>query len=403
MLSKCIRRGFVPLWIALIAGCATFREFPPLTLNPAVRLIDRDAQTTPEDSEIQQSSASDDGFSRTKQILVLSGGGLNGAFVAGVLNGWSESGNRPRYDMVTGVSTGALIAPFAFLGSDYDGDLKRLYASQRGMKIYRPYSLLALPWSNAFADSEPLRQRIATEVTADMLQKIAHEHRQGRRLYVGTTNLDSQQFVVWDLGAIAAGNDPNKLPLFRNILLASCSVPGLLPPIQINIDVDGKRYTELHADGGVSNSLFLLPQMLGLGDGRSTDPAEKPSTVYVIVAGKLAPDRRPVDGGILRVSDASLRGLMQAQMESDLKRAYVLAQRTGADFRLSAVPQHATINLDSMNGSAQTMRDLFELGRTMGESETLWRHEPPGIAPAEWPVPRSGVRFSQTDDRDVRS
>ena len=239
-----------------------------------------------------------------------------------------------------------------------------------------------------------------TKSPRGILLQIANSehHAKADGCMFGTTNLDSQQLVVWDLGAIAAGTDRNRLSLFRDLLLASCSVPGLLPPVPINIDIDGKHFTELHADGGVSASLFLLPQTLGIDTSDLTQRVAGIASVHVVVAGKLIPDRMPVDGGILRISDASLHGLMRAQMESDLKRVYLLTRKARAEFRLAAIPQDASVNAESIVGSPQGMHDLFEVGRAIGRTGGPWRDTPLGVAPNEWPIPRAGVHFSKVEN-----
>jgi len=323
---------------------------------------------------------------------------MNGAFPAGLLKGWSESGNRPQFDVVTGISTGALIAPFAFLGADYDADLERAYTSLKADQIYRLRFLLSVPWSDALADSEPLRRRIKKEVTSEMLAKIAHEHRQGRRLYVGTTNLDTLQLVEWDMGAIAAGDDPQKLELFHEVLLASCAVPGFLPPVPININIDGKRYSELHADGGVSASLFV-PSQLMQTETSSDAPETGPTNVYVIVAGKLVPDRATVERRLFHVSDVSLKGLIQSQMESDLQRVYLMTRLTGVQFRLAAIPQDLAMNANSMSFDSRSMRQIFDAGRQFGQQGGPWMDAPPGIDPADWKIPRVGVSFTRRPAR----
>jgi predicted acylesterase/phospholipase RssA len=326
-------------------------------------------------------------------VLVLSGGAMNGAFPAGLLKGWSESGTRPSFDVVTGISTGALIAPFAFLGAECDAELERVYTTTNANQIYRLRWLWSLPWADALADSEPLRRHIKKEVTAEMLARIADEHRQGRRLYVGTTNLDTLQLVVWDLGAIAAGDDPQKLDLVHEVLLASCSIPGLLPPVPINVAIDGKHYSELHADGNVSASLFVPSQMLEAGGESSLLRESNPINVYVIVAGKLAPERATVARRLWHVSDVSLKGLIQSQMEGDLQRVYLSTRLSGARFHLAAIPQDLTTNSDSMSFDQKSMRQIFDAGRRFGKLGGPWGEAPPGIDPADWTAPRGGVVF----------
>jgi len=388
----------------LFSGCVAMREFPAPNLPPMARLeqagTDRNPRHKSDGSILPAASVAID---KPRDVLVLSSGAMNGAFSAGLLKGWTESGSRPQFDVVTGISTGALIAPFAFLGSAYDEDIDRAYTSLKADQIYRLRFLVSVPWSDALADSEPLRHRIKQEVTSDMLAKIAHEHRKGRRLYVGTTNLDTLKFVEWDMGAIAAGNDPHNLELFQEVLLASCAIPGFLPPVPININIDGKRYTELHADGGVTASLFVPSQILheASGSDERPSPQEHEATIlHVIVAGKLTPDRAAVERRLFHVSDVSLKGLIQSQMETDLQRMYLLSQMNGMQFRLAAIPQDVTTtNSNSLSFDAKSMRQLFEAGRQFGNNDGPWLETPPGIDPVDWKTPRIGVTFTAQPTR----
>ncbi|MBY0460968.1 MAG: patatin-like phospholipase family protein, partial [Gemmataceae bacterium] len=192
------------------------------------------------------------GVRKPQHVLALSGGGLFGAYSAGVLDGWSRTGTRPEFDVVTGTSAGALIAPFAFLGSEYDTHAMRLYTGVRARDIFRVRSLVALPFSDAFATTEPLRGLIEQNVTPDLMARIADQHRAGRRLYVGTTDLRTRRAVVWDMGAIAGRPAPEGVNLFRDVLLASAAVPGVFPPVPFRITVDGREETEYHVDGGIT-------------------------------------------------------------------------------------------------------------------------------------------------------
>ena len=200
-------------------------------------------------------------------VLSLSGGGDYGAFGAGFINGWSQSGARPEFKLVTGISTGALIAPFAFLGSEYDSTLKHAYTTVSAKDIYIARWISFL-WNDAFADSTPLAKLIKRYITKDVLQAMAKAHRQGRRLYIGTTNLDADRLVVWNMGAIANSGEANALKLFRQIILASSSIPGAFPPVMIKVEIDGVSYDEMHVDGGIKAQLFLLAATLDITEFR---------------------------------------------------------------------------------------------------------------------------------------
>ncbi|MGH7171628.1 MAG: patatin-like phospholipase family protein [Gemmataceae bacterium] len=365
------------------------RDFPAPNVPRSVRLIEVATVESKQPNAAVRSVSC-----KPTHVLVLSGGARNGAYSAGVLKGWTESGTRPRFDVVTGVSAGGLIALFAFLGGEYDAALERSYTTIQAGDIYRRRPLAALPWAESLADSEPLRRRIETEVTNEVVAKVAHAYDAGRRLYVGTTNLDTTQSVVWDLGAIAAGNDPGKLELIRKILLASCSVPGFLPPVPIDVAIDGKHYTELHVDGGVSASLFLHPYMLGVGPATSPAADCSAGTVSVIVAGKLYPDRVPVRRRLFPVSENSLRGMFQSQMEGDLLRIYLLTLYAGMKFGVTGVPRDFAADTHSMAFDPKLMRHLFEVGRRFGRAGDSWQELPPGIDARERQTARRGVTFS---------
>ena len=381
------------LALAVATGCTPVRDFPAPSLSASARVFD--AEPAPEERPNvipANHSTARAAACEPKNVLVLSGGGMNGAYPAGVLNGWSEAGIRPRFDVVTGISAGALIAPFAFLGPGHDDALAR-NAILHAEDVYRSRSIFAIPWAVSLADSARLCHLIRTEITAEVLEEIAQAHRAGRRLYVGTTNLDTKRPVVWDMGAIAAGDNPKKLDLFQNVLLASSSVPGLFPPVAINVEIDGKKCTELHVDGGVSASLFLQPRMLGVEPGEPP-PAPDGCSVYVIVAGKLNPDPAPVRQRLISVSGGAISGLLQAQFDGDLLRVYLLSLYAGANFQLAAIPQEFQLGESSMAFDTTVMRAMFADGRQFGRAGGPWRGVPPGLNPDEWQAPRRGVRLT---------
>jgi predicted patatin/cPLA2 family phospholipase len=373
--------------VVLLAGCASARHYPPPTLLSGTRLVTIE-EGGPCGSLRQAPPLA------PRNCLVLSGGGMNGAYTAGVLRGWTDSGQRPPFDVVTGISTGALIATFAFLGSEYDAELARLYTSMRREDIFRP-RLVCL---DSVASSEPLEQRIAASATPEILRQTAAAHRQGRRLYAGTTNLDTKRLVVWDLGAIAARDSAESRDLFRKVLLASCSIPGLLPPVPIDIEIDGKPYTELHVDGGVAASVFLHPAMVGIQEIADVPPSATGSNIWVIVAGKGEPDAVPAKTGLLQITGESLNGVLQTRLEGDLLRVFLLAKYAGAEFHLAAVRQGRPAEANSMSFGPEVMRSLFNEGRRGGRDGTAWRSVPPGIEESRVLSSRSGVKFAAIHD-----
>jgi hypothetical protein len=283
-----------------------------------------------------------------------------------------------------------LVAPYAFLGPEHDQELERLYTSLRRDSILRPRLL----WLDSLASSEPLEQQIAARATPEILGRVADAHRQGRRLYVGTTNLDTKRLVVWDMGAIAARNSAESRTLFQRAILASCSVPGLLPPVPIDVEIDGKRFTELHVDGSVAACLFLQPAMIGIGPHGALPPDAQPVSIRVIVAGKLHQTPAPAKSGLFSIAGESLSAVLQAKTEDELTRLFMLARYANADFALSGIPQEFEIPGDCMSFDPQVMRRLFDAGYRGGKDGTAWRSIPPGFE-TEWScVPRSGTRFA---------
>lgn len=388
---------FAAPMLVLASGCAVPRTIPPLDLTQlasaeshlaAARTDLPDNLAKLMDSPLSPATTDRQSPAPARNILVLSGGGRDGAYSAGVLNGWSAARTRPSFDVVTGISSGALIAPLAFLGAHYDQFLTDSYTKVHTEDIYRKRPCLSLLWSESFADSAPLRRRIHAQVTDAFLAEIAQAHASGRRLYVGTTNLDTGRLVLWDLGAIAAGTDPDKRELFCRILLASCSIPGLLPPVPIEVDVQGKRYTELHVDGGVSASMFLTPYMVL---GKQPDAH---TNVYVIVAGSLSSEPRNVERRLVAVSGESLQKLLIAQTRSDLLRTFLLTRLTGGRFAVTSVPQGLAVAQDSMRFNEGEMKQLFDAGFARAADGTAWRSSPPGVSPDEWAWPRTGTSFN---------
>ena len=377
------RLSAVAVALLLAIGCVTPRLNPPPDLPASVRLVEVD--WPPENPAATPRPP--------RNVLALSGGGVGGAQTRRLSERLDRLGKSARFRCRYGHQHRGAIAPFAFLGPNYDELLERGYTAARVGDVYRLRSIFTLPWADSVADSEPLRKRIESEITPEVLDEIAHAHQvDGRRLYVGTTNLDTKRSVVWDMGAIAASNDKDKLALFRKIILASCSIPGLFPPVAIDIEVNGQRRTELHVDGGVSTSVFLQPFMLGVAPS-CEPPTLTGASVYVLVAGKLWPDSHPVERQLLQVTEESLAGVLQTRLEGDLLRIFLLARFTGAGFGLAAVPDDTSEDPDLFSFEPAALQRLFQQGYNFGASGNGWSRVPPGLRPGDHLPPRAGVKF----------
>ena len=398
------RRSYTNWYSCLVVfghvGCAMDRQHVPLVLPPSAHLVEvgTDSQFPARDRVLPVGTTL-----APRNVLVLSGGGANGAYTAGVLSGWTASGTRPQFDVVTGVSTGALIAPFAFLGSDYDDTLRQSYTSAKESDIFKRRWLPELLWADSLADSTPLKRKIASEITPNVLAKVAEAHREGRRLYVGTTDIDSKRLVIWDMGAIACRDGPGGLSLFRDVLLASASVPGLLPPVDVQIDVDGTRYTELHVDGGVAAALFLQPSMVGVRPDQDVPSRPNDSHVYVVVAGQLQLPRRTVKRRLTKVFEESISSVLQSQLEGDLLRIYLLSRFSGASFALTSVPKDITFESAPLVFDPVTMRKLFETGYQHAATRKGWHFTPASLAQDELAPPRSGVEFTVQESTAIQA
>jgi hypothetical protein len=327
-------------------------------------------------------------------VLVLSGGGAYGAYSAGVLAGWTETGTRPQFDVVTGVSTGALVATLAFLGPDRDPDLKRFYTTVTDKDVYARKSDLEALFSDSITESKPLAKLIEIVVDQQILKEIAAEHAKGRRLYVGTTHLDARRLVVWDMGEIASRGRPQDLALFRQVLLASAAIPGFFPPIPINVEVDGKPAEELHVDGGVTASLFFRSPHVA--PGRLKRLGDRPldgSNLYIMVAGKLYADPGCVERRLLPIATDSISALLYSQCRGDLFQLYALALATGMNYRMTSIPMDLDVPRDATSFDPKVMGWLYEQGREQAKSAHLWRTTPPGTEPGEEIPIRGGIQL----------
>jgi predicted patatin/cPLA2 family phospholipase len=308
-------------------------------------------------------------------FLAISGGGENGAFGAGLLVGWTAAGTRPTFKGVTGISTGALTAPFAFLGPAYDGKLREVYTSITAKDVLESRGLLNGAFLNdAMADNAPLHKTVAKYFDQSVLDAIAAEHRKGRILLVGTTNLDARRPVIWNIGKIAASGQPGALKLVQEILIASAAIPGAFPPTMINVEVDGKRYQEMHVDGGASAQVFLYPPGLNLRASKVV----RERRLYVIRNARLDPDWARVDRATMTIASRAISSLIQTQGIGDLYRIYLTSQRDGLDFNLAYIPKSFTRTLKEPFETTY-MNALFKVGYDLAAKGYRWVKAPPGF------------------------
>lgn len=375
----------VAVWMT---GCVSGPKRNPVPPNltgnaqvvgmPGVRMIMDPFAAKPPPFEASLEPASQ--FARNKPgpltLLAISGGGADGAFGAGLLNGWTASGNRPSFDIVAGVSTGALIAPLAFLGPDMDDKLKTGYTTVTDKDIYRKRGIFSILWHwDATMDPTPLYEYLYREWDEQHLALIAAEHRKGRRLYVGTTDLDAQALVAWDMGAIAASGHPKAREIFCRAMLASASIPVAFPPVRFEVEADGQTYNELHVDGGVLSQVFgmgLLGKLMQLS-GRNQ------GQLFVLRNSQLSLEYKKTEPSLTSIAGRSIGSLTKANGLGDIYRAYVVAKEQGLDFNLAGIP--ASFDRGNQRGmfDRDYMSRLYQVGYDLGLSGAAWQKEPPAV------------------------
>ena len=338
--------------------------------------------------------------------LALSGGGGDGAFGAGILCGWTEAGTRPQFKLVTGISTGALIAPFAFLGPEYDAKLKEAYTTISDKDIYKVPSklklLLNLGRIEAVASTAPLAELLTHLIDDQMIQKIAAEHNKGRRLLVGTTQLDAQRQVIWNLGAIAASGHPDAPKLIRQVLRASASIPVAFQPVYIKVKAGGQEYDEMHVDGGVRAEVMLYEEALNLFTARKKLVHlmhERPRKLYIIRNAQVSPEYESIKPHIGDIGTRAISSLTKYQGVGDLYRIYVLAQRDGIDYNLAYIP----LDFHPKRASefdTKYMNEEFNLAYNLARSGYKWHKYPPGYEPSE--ADKSPSRARKEDEKALR-
>ena len=312
--------------------------------------------------------------------LALSSGGSDGAFGAGLLSGLTASGKRPVYAVVTGVSTGALMAPFAFAGSKYDESLRNAYTKITSADVFE---VGATPQS--FVDTWPLKELIAKQITPELLADIAAQYKNGRRLFIVTTNLDSERSMVWNMGAIAAHGGDDAAKLFRDVLLASSSIPGAFPPVLIGVEANGKRFQEMHVDGGVGGQFFVAPPALMAAASDYKLPATQ---LFVLIDTGLQPEFEAVPQTLQGILTQSVGMAVKTDTRLMIDRAYNAAKRSGIAFNIASIPP--SFNVPSRGTfDPDYMRALFQTGYDQGKSATPFSNTPPAYPGTAAPSPQN--------------
>lgn len=313
--------------------------------------------------------------------LALSGGGGGGAYGAGVLNGWTESRMRPEFTVVSGVSVGAMIAPFAFLGPSYDERLKQIYTNGQAQGLIDHASPLGAIFGGGLIESGRMREMVERYIDDGMLIEIAREDRKGRRLLVVTTDLDAQRAVIWDMGAIAATGGPRAFKLFRDVLAASASVPVVFAPQLIDVEANDRHFQEMHVDGAVTAPVFILPDTLLLG-GKSIVARGGRQNLYVIINAKLDAGFQVVPDKAAAIAARSFGVMSRVNTEAVLAQTYKVATRDGLGFNLSYIGKEIPESVGS-GFETDTMRRLYDYGYAKARSGALWENKPPQVETAK--------------------
>lgn len=309
--------------------------------------------------------------------LLLSGGGSDGPYGAGLLVGWSETGERPEFDLVTGISAGAIIAPFAYLGPDYDQVLRELIFDRDNENLISLRIIGGLIDGLGIVDSNRIRARIRRIITADVVRRIAAEHDRGRRLLIGTTNLDAERPVLWRIDTIAKeglGDPERTADLITSILAASSSIPGAFAPEFFEVTVDGRRYSEMHVDGGVTHQIFFSPSanMFGSILPREFKRITQRSNVYIIRNAKIASDFAPVSPSIVQIASRSLSTVLKFGGRGDIRAIKASAEESGFGLKITSVPSSFTLDEDSPFDPVY-LGALFDLGYEAASKPETWQ------------------------------
>lgn len=310
-------------------------------------------------------------------LLAISGGGDAGAFAAGILNGWTQHGTRPSFRVVTGISAGALAAPFAFLGARYDEALHEIATSIGPKDIFQTRNVLAGFLADGLAHSKPLSRLVEKYITQELLAAVAEEYSKGRVLAIGTTDLDSGRPVTWNMGVIASSGSPDAVTLFRKVMVASMSIPGAVSPVMMDVEVDGKPYQEMHVDGAVINQVFLYPsRSLAEFSNAMGRPYDRKLHAYVIRNGRLGPEWAGTKRRTANIFGRAVGTLLHMQGFSDLERIYNVVTRDGVDFNCAYIGNDFPFS-HAVRFETAFLRRLYQYGYDQSIKGIAWKKSLP--------------------------
>ncbi|MGY3698398.1 putative patatin/cPLA2 family phospholipase [Bradyrhizobium sp. USDA 3240] len=374
--AHAIRQAVLLCGLAIaLAACSSLPRMPYTAADAAnSRVLDLDGLRRYADEPASKFRLEKNTVAPIKTYLALSGGGADGAYGVGVLNGWTAAGNRPSFSVVSGVSTGGLIAPFAFLGPRYDDTLREVYTSGIAESLLQDPSLMRVLFGSGLFGNKRLRELVARYVGQDILSEVARENAKGRKLLIVTTDLDTQRTVIWDMGRIAAVGTPEALQLFRDVMAASASIPLVFPPIMIDAEGQGRRFQEMHVDGGVTAPVLTLPDALLFRE--RAWPANGHMNIYILVNKKLEGNFELVSNSTIDVASRSISAITQAQTRSVILSTYDFARRNRLGFHLSYIerdyPAPETQGFDTAY-----MRALYQHGYEKAAAGQAWTATPP--------------------------
>ena len=381
------------LCAGLAGGCATAPRDPPLTIAqsrqvsvlgiPNARFLV--AETPQLEAEFVSAAqreldarklAGQEGPLPPAEYLAISGGGDQGAFGAGLLVGWTAHGDRPSFKAVTGVSTGALSAPFAFLGPDYDPQLRAVYTEITVRSVFRPNGLFTAVFGEAATNTAPLRATISRYFDDAVMRRIAEEYRKGRLLLVMSTDLDAPSPCIWNIGAIAASGKPGAREMIIQILLASAAIPSVFPPVMFDFDVDGRHLQELHVDGGVFAQTFLFPPGIDFAAAsRNARVVGRQRDAYIIRNSTLLPVTEGVQRRTITIAKRTISVMVGASGVNDLLRLYSTAQEDHVGYHLAYIDDDFATPYKGPFDQGY-MRTLFQYGFAKGSAGLEWKDKP---------------------------